>query len=170
VWRIDADGQAVLLEDQDRSRWDRQAIRRGRAALAHAVAAGRGLGYYGLQAAIAECHAVAPSVADTDWPRIVVLYDAVNRLAPSPVIEFNRAVAVAMATGPADALRLIDDLAGRGELAGSHLLPTVRGELLARLGRPAEARAEWRSALALCTNAVERAALHREIASQAPVQ
>lgn len=162
--RLDAEGNAVLLEDQDRRLWDRAAIRRGRAALGHAAAAGRGLGYYGLQASIAECHAVAPSVAETDWPRIVVLYEALGRLRPSPVIELNRAVAVAMATGPTDALLLVEQIAARGELAGSHLLPTVRGELLARLGRTAEAVGAWRSALPVCSNAAERAVLLRKIA------
>src|SRR5690606_9597420 len=114
--RTAPDGTPVLLEDQDRRRWDLSAIRRGRAALARAVQAGRGLGAYGLQAAIAECHAVARSVADTDWDRIVVLYEALGRVAPSPVVELNRAVAVAMAQGPAAGLRLVDDLVARGEL------------------------------------------------------
>ena len=99
--RTGPDGEPVLLADQDRRRWDRAAIRRGRAALAQAGRVGRGLGAYGLQAAIAECHAVAPSVDDTDWERIVVLYEALGRLAPSPVVELNRAVALSMAQGPA---------------------------------------------------------------------
>ena len=102
---------------------------------------GRGLGAYGLQAAIAECHAVAASVDDTDWERIVVLYEALGRLAPSPVVELNRAVAVSMARGPAAALAVVDDLVAGERLAGSHLLPSVRGELLTRLQRPDEARA-----------------------------
>ncbi|MEF2978013.1 RNA polymerase sigma factor [Subtercola sp. YIM 133946] len=157
--RIDGDGRAILLEDQDRRLWDQAAIRRGHAALGHAVAAGRGLGSYGLQASIAECHATAASVGETDWARIVVLYEALGRLSPSPIVELNRAVAVAMATGPTDALALVDAMTARGDLRGSHLLPTVRGELLARLGRTTEARAEWRRALELCGNAVERAVL-----------
>ncbi|ROQ59007.1 RNA polymerase sigma factor (sigma-70 family) [Rathayibacter sp. PhB152] len=161
--RLGADGRAILLEDQDRRLWDRSAIRRGRAALAQAVSP-RGLGAFGLQASIAECHAVAPSVAETDWRRIVLLYEALGRLTPSPIIELNRAVAVAMATGPQDALALVEDLDARGELAGSHLLPAVRGELLARLGRTADARAEWTRALALCTNAAERTVLEEKIA------
>jgi RNA polymerase sigma factor (sigma-70 family) len=162
--RLDAEGRAVLLEDQDRRLWDQAAIRRGRAALAHAASSGRGLGYYGLQASIAECHAVAPSVAGTDWPRIVILYEALARLRPSPIIELNRAVAVAMAVGPADALLLLDESAARGELAGSYLVPSVRGELLSRLGRTAEAISEWENAMALCGNTTERAALREKIA------
>lgn len=157
--RVDAAGRPVLLEDQDRRRWDHSAIRRGRAALAMAAAAGRGLGSYGLQAAIAECHAVAPSVPETDWERIVLLYEALGRLAPSPVVDLNRAVAVAMATGPADGLVVVDELVARGELPGSHLVPAVRAELLARMGRAGEAAAEYLRAASLCANAVERAVL-----------
>ncbi|MDI9916820.1 DUF6596 domain-containing protein [Rhodococcus sp. IEGM 1379] len=160
--RLDADGRAILLDDQDRQLWDRSAIRRGRAALAQASSP-RGLGYYGLQASIAECHAVASSVAETDWPRIVLLYEALGRLAPSPVIELNRAVAVAMATGPKAALQLIDAISARGELAGTHLLRTVRGELLTRLGRTTEARAEWMRAAELCSNAAERAVIEQKL-------
>ena len=114
----------VLLEDQDRRRWDRAAIRRGRAALAAAGPVGRGLGAYGLQASIAECHAVAPSVEDTDWERIVLLYEALGRLAPSPVVELNRAVAVSMASGPAAALPLVDELVERGR--PGRLAPAAR--------------------------------------------
>ncbi len=163
--RTDASGAGVLLEDQDRRRWDRSAIRRGRAALAQAERAGRGLGYYGLQAAIAECHAVAPSVDDTDWERIVALYAALGRLAPSPVIELNRAVAVSMVQGPAAALAIVDELADAGALDGSHLLPSVRGELHLRMGRRDDARAELSRALDLCPNAVERAVLERKLAA-----
>jgi RNA polymerase sigma factor (sigma-70 family) len=162
--RVDADGGAVLLEDQDRARWDRSAIRRGRAALARDIAAGRGLGAYGLQASIAECHAVAPSVAETDWNRIVLLYEALGRLTPSPIVDLNRAVAVSMASGPAAGLEIVDDLAARGELAGSHLLPAIRAELLARQGRTADAAAEYLRAAALCANAVERAVLEGKAA------
>ncbi|MEV7605623.1 RNA polymerase sigma factor [Paenarthrobacter sp. NPDC089322] len=161
--RLDSAGRPVLLEDQDRRRWDQSAIRRGRAALATAVGAGRGLGAYGLQASIAECHAVATSVAETDWQRIVILYEALGRLTPSPIIELNRAVAVAMASGPTAGLKLVDELAARGALNGSHLLPAVKGELLARLGRGAEAKEQFVHAVQLCSNAAERATLERKI-------
>jgi predicted RNA polymerase sigma factor len=166
--RVDAAGKPVLLEDQDRRLWDQSAIRRGRAALARAVASGQGMGAYALQASIAECHAVARSVAETDWPRIVSLYEALGRLTPSPIIELNRAVAVAMASGPADGLALVEALAATGELSGSHLLPAVRGELLTRLGRGGEARAALVQAVELCGNAAERAALERKISALAP--
>ncbi|HET7138612.1 MAG TPA: DUF6596 domain-containing protein [Arthrobacter sp.] len=161
--RLDTSGRPVLLEDQDRRRWDQSAIRRGRAALARATGTGRGLGAYGLQASIAECHAVAHSVAETDWQRIVILYEALGRLTPSPIIELNRAVAVAMASGPAHGLEVVEAIAARGELAGSHLLPAVRGELLTRLGRPDDARAALLEATALCGNAAERAVLQRKV-------
>jgi predicted RNA polymerase sigma factor len=154
----------VLLEQQDRRRWDHAAIRRGRAALARAEAADRGLGAYGLQAAIAERHAVAPSVTETNWERVVTLYEALGQLAPSPVVDLNRAVAVAMAQGPAAALSIVDDLAAADALPESHLLPSVRGELLSRLGRDDEARAELERAIALCGNQREQAVLQRKIA------
>ncbi|MFF1879420.1 RNA polymerase sigma factor [Leifsonia sp. NPDC058230] len=163
--RVDADGKPVLLEDQDRRRWDRSAIRRGQAALAQAASAGRGLGPYGLQAAIAECHAVAASVAETDWDRIVLLYEALGQVAPSPVVDLNQAVAVAMASGPASGLQLVDEIAARGDLDGSHLLPAVRAELLARLGRRDEARREYLLAADLCGNAAERAVLAEKAAA-----
>jgi RNA polymerase sigma factor (sigma-70 family) len=162
--RLGAAGQPVLLEDQDRRLWDQGAIRRGRAALVKAAASGRGLGAYGLQASIAECHAVARSVAQTDWQRIVILYEALGRLAPSPIVELNRAVAVAMASGPSAGLELVDAIAARGGLGDSHLLPAVRGELLTRLGRREEALTTLRVALDLCTSAAERTALERKIA------
>jgi RNA polymerase sigma factor (sigma-70 family) len=161
--RLDASGLPVLLEDQDRRLCDQSAIRRGRAALAQAVRAGRGLGAYGLQASIAECHAVAHSVGETDWQRIVILYEALGRLTPSPIVELGRAVAVAMASGPADGLALVDEIASRGDLAGSHLLPSIRGEMLARLGRRDEARSALQRAVELCGNAAERAALERKV-------
>jgi predicted RNA polymerase sigma factor len=123
---------------------------------------GRGLGAYGLQAAIAECHATAPSVAATDWERIVLLYDALGRLAPSPVVDLNRAVAVSMAEGPAAALRIVDGLAAADALPGSHLLPSVRGELLTRLGRTAQARTALGLAVELCGNAREKELLARK--------
>ncbi|MGN6125109.1 MAG: RNA polymerase sigma factor [Humibacter sp.] len=156
--RLDAQGHPVLLEQQDRRRWDRTAIVRGRAALARA-ASGSGLGAYGLQASIAECHAVAPSVAETDWERIVLLYEALGRLAPSPVVDLNLAVAVAMARGPAAGLVIVDEIDAGGGLQGSHLVPSVRGELLARMGRSAEARKHYLLAADLCANSAEREVL-----------
>lgn len=150
--RLAPDGSPILLADQDRSRWDRSAIARGRTALRRADAVGRGRGNYALQAAIAECHAVAASVDETEWERIVVLYEALGQLAPSPVVELNRAVAVSMATGPASALRIVDRLASDGALRASHLLPSVRGELLAQLGRIEEARSELLTAAGLTGN------------------
>ncbi len=161
--RTGPDGSPVLLEDQDRRRWDLSAIRRGLAALARAST--RGLGPYGLQAAIAAVHASAPSVEETDWDRIVVLYEALGRVAPSPVVELNRAVAVAMASGPAQALAIVDELIAADRLPGSHLVPTVRGELLARLGRRPEARAELELAARLCANRRERSVLLRKAAA-----
>jgi RNA polymerase sigma factor (sigma-70 family) len=163
--RSGPDGEPVLLEDQDRRLWDRSAIRRGLAALGRASAAGRGLGPYGLQAAIAACHATAASVPQTDWERIVLLYEALGRVAPSPVVELNRAVAVAMASGPGQALDIVDDLAASGRLSGSHLLPSVRGELLRRLGRTAAARTELELAARLCRNTRERSVLLRKAAA-----
>lgn len=160
--RTDRNGDPVLLADQDRGRWDRSRIARGRAALATADGLGRGRGAYGLQAAIAECHAVAPSVEETDWDRIVVLYEALGRLTPSPVVELNRAAAVAMATGPASALRLLDELSASGVLRGYHLLPATRGELLRRLGRESEARSEFAVAAGLAGNDRERRLLERK--------
>jgi RNA polymerase sigma factor (sigma-70 family) len=161
--RTAPDGSPVLLEDQDRRRWDFSAIHRGLAALAKASA--RGLGPYGLQAAIAAAHASAPSVEATDWDRIVVLYEALGRVAPSPVVELNRAVAVAMASGPEHALAIVDELIASNRLPGSHLVPTVRGELLSRLGRRPEARAELELAARLCTNNRERSVLLRKAAA-----
>jgi predicted RNA polymerase sigma factor len=157
--RTRPDGTPILLADQDRTRWDRARIGRGRAALARADALGRGRGPYALQAAIAECHAIAPSTDQTDWDRIVLLYEALGRIAPSPVVELNRAAAVSMATGPASALRIADELAERGVLRGSHLLPSVRGELLARLGRTEEAVSELTTAARLAGNERERSVL-----------
>ncbi len=163
--RVQDDGAPVLLADQDRRRWDRAAIRRGRAALAEAGRVGRGLGAYGLQAAIAECHAVAPSVGETDWERIVLLYEALGRLAPSPVVDLNRAVALSMARGPAAALPVVDDVLATGRLDGSHLAPSVRGELLRRLGRVDEARRELELAVRLCQNERERDVLRHKLAA-----
>jgi predicted RNA polymerase sigma factor len=163
--RTGPDGEAVLLENQDRRRWDRSAIRRGLATLARASAIGRGLGPYGLQAGIAACHASAASVAETDWESIVVLYEALGRVAPSPIVELNRAVAVAMASGPLAALSIVDELVATDRLSGSHLLPSVRGELLVRLGRTVEARAELELAARLCRNVRERTVLLRKAAA-----
>lgn len=169
--RTAPDGSPVLLADQDRRRWDRSAIRRGRAALARADTVGaagptsQGRGAYGLQAAIAECHAVAPSVEETDWERVVLLYEALGRIAPSPVVELNRAVAVAMAYGPAAGLTIVDELVATDRLPGFHLLPSVRAELLGRLGHVDEARAEYALAIRLCPNVRERALLERKAAA-----
>jgi predicted RNA polymerase sigma factor len=162
--RTRPDGTPILLADQDRTRWDRGQIGRGRAALARADEFGRGRRSYALQAAIAECHAVAPSVEETDWARIVLLYEVLGRVAPSPVVELNRAVAVSMATGPAAALSIVDRLASDGALRGGHLLPSVRAELLVRLGRTDEARAEFTTAAALARNDRTRAVLEARAA------
>ncbi len=157
--RVNQDGSPVLLADQDRTRWDRTQIGRGLAALARADALGRGRGNYCLQAAIAQCHATARSFEATDWNRIVLLYEALGRLAPGPVVELNRAVAVSMATGPAAALKIVDRLAGEGALRRSHLLPSIRGELLARLGRTDEAKTELLQAADLTANDQQKAFL-----------
>jgi predicted RNA polymerase sigma factor len=157
--RVDASGAAVLLADQDRGRWDHTLIRHGLDALARAESLRHPLGAYTLQAAIAGCHARAASAAATDWTRIVALYDALAALTGSPVVELNRAVAVAMAFGPAEGLALVDALVADGALDGYHLLPAVRGDLLQRLGRNVEARAAFELAAALAGNATERALL-----------
>jgi RNA polymerase sigma factor (sigma-70 family) len=148
--RVAADGTPILLADQDRSRWDRLLIGRGLRALQRAE--GLGLGVYGVQAAIAACHARAARAQDTDWLRIAALYETLARIAPSPVVELNRAVAIGMAFGPQAGLRHLDGVA----LEDYHLLPSVRGDLLARLGRTEEARAEFERAAALTANAAER--------------
>ena len=157
--RVGPNGQPVLLLDQDRSRWDQLLIRRGLAELARAQVPGGTLGPYALQAAIAACHARATMAEETDWNRIVALYDALAEVSPSPVVELNRAVAVAMAFGPAEGLELVDQLADEPALKGYHLLPSVRGDLLAKLGRHREARAEFKRAASLTQNARERALL-----------
>ncbi len=166
--RIGADGEPILLLDQDRSRWDRLLIGRGLAALERAQRLGGALGPYALQAAIAACHARAVTAADTDWVRIVALYDALAQLAPSPVVELNRAVAVSMAFGPQIALERVDALRGEPKLAGYHLLPSVRGDLLFKLGREAEARTEFERAASLAGNGRERALLLARAAQCAP--
>ena len=154
--RTDAAGKPVLLLDQDRGRWDRLLIRRGLAALERAAALGGALGPYALQAAIAACHARAPAAQDTDWQRIAALYDALAQVAPSPVVELNRAVAVGMAFGPEQGLAIVDALRDDPMLKGYQWLPSVRADLLAKLGRNAEARAEFEQAAALAGNARER--------------
>ncbi|PLT18419.1 MULTISPECIES: RNA polymerase sigma factor [Ralstonia] len=157
--RVGPGGRPILLMDQDRSRWDYLLVRRGFAALAQAQACGKGLGSYGLQAAIAACHASARTADQTDWMRIAALYDALAQLTPSPVVELNRAVAVAMAYGPAAGLEIADTLLTEPALRGYHLLPSVRADLLARLDRLDEARAEYERAAALARNGQERALL-----------
>jgi RNA polymerase sigma factor (sigma-70 family) len=154
--RIDADGRPVLLADQDRRRWDALHIRRGLAALERARALDAHMGVYTLQAAIAACHTRAASVADTDWTAISELYATLASLTRSPVVELNRAVAVSMAVGPDPALGIVDELVGAGALDRYHLLHSVRGDLLARLGRVDEAAAEFQRAAALTSNAAER--------------
>jgi RNA polymerase sigma factor (sigma-70 family) len=163
--RVDTDGDPVLLEDQDRGRWDHVLVRRGLAALERAEQLGGSLGPYALQAAIAACHARAPSVEETDWSRIVALYDGLFELSGSPVVELNRAVAVAMAFGPQAGLELVDELVVEGSLDGYHLLSSVRGDLLRRLGRTREARAELELAASLTRNARERKLLLGRAAS-----
>src|SRR5213078_3200056 len=157
--RVGPSGEPVLLLDQDRTRWDRLLIRRGLAALERAEELSGALGPYALQAAIAACHARARTAAETDWPRIVALYDALAQIAPSPVVELNRAVAVGMAFGPAAGLELVDALTSEPQLEGYHLLPSVRGDLLAKLGRFDEAKREFERAASLTRNAPERALL-----------
>ncbi|MQS37428.1 RNA polymerase sigma factor [Streptomyces katsurahamanus] len=154
--RTGPDGAPVLLADQNRTRWNRLFIRRGYAALARATAEGNVPGPYTLQAAIAACHARAARYQDTDWRTIATLYARLAEAAPSPVVELNRAVAVSMADGPQRALDLVDALRDEPALAGYHLLPSVRGDLLARLGRTAEASAEFARAAALTRNERER--------------
>jgi len=154
--RVGPRSEPILLLDQDRTRWDQLLIRRGLAELDRAEKLGGGLGPYGLQAAIAACHARARAAADTDWHRIAALYDALAQLTPSPVVELNRAVAVAMAFGPAAGLELIDTLTSEPSLKAYHLLPSVRGDFLFRLGRFSEAQAEFQRAATLTQNARER--------------
>jgi RNA polymerase sigma-70 factor, ECF subfamily len=157
--RTDAAGEPILLMEQNRGRWDQLLIRRGLAALERAQMLGGALGPYALQAAIAACHARAPTAADTDWNRILALYDALAQLMPSPVVELNRAVAVSMVFGPAAGLELVNALAAEDRLSEYHLLPSVRGDLLEKLGCFVEARAEFGRAAALAKNGRERALL-----------
>jgi len=157
--RIGPGGEPVLLLEQNRARWDHMLIRRGLTALDRADALGDTRGPYALQAAIAACHARARTAQETDWTRIAALYAALAQLIPSPVIELNRAVAVGMALGPAPALELVDTLTAEPSLKGYHLLPSVRGDLLAKLGRLDEARAEFERAASLTRNGRERTLL-----------
>ncbi|HKP91120.1 MAG TPA: RNA polymerase sigma factor [Thermoleophilaceae bacterium] len=159
--RVGPGGEPILLNDQDRSRWDYVLVTRGLAALERATSLKAPLGPYSLQAAIAACHARARVPEDTDWKQIVALYDALAQIAPSPVVELNRAVAVAMAFGPGAGLELVDALAGEPALRDYHLLPSVRGHLLDELGRGDEARAEYRRAAELARNEPEARLLRR---------
>ncbi len=154
--RVGPSGEPILLLDQDRARWDHLLIQRGLAALDRAEAFGAALGPYALQAAIAACHARARTPEDTDWTRITALYDALAQLTPSPVVELNRGVAYAMAFGPAAGLEIVDAVAADPALEAYHLLPTVRGDLLSKLGRFDEARAEFERAASLTRNSRER--------------
>ena len=154
--RVGPSGEPILLLTQNRALWDRLLIRRGLAALERAERLGGARGPYALQAAIAACHARALTREETDWARIAALYDALAQLAPSPVVELNRAVAIAMAFGPAAGLELVEALTSEPSLKGYHLLPSVRGDLLSKLGRFDEARAEFERAASLTRNARER--------------
>jgi RNA polymerase sigma-70 factor (ECF subfamily) len=157
--RVGPSGKPVLLLEQDRARWDYLLIRRGVAALERADQLGGAWGPYALQAAIAACHARARTPEDTDWARIAALYSALAEVTPSPVVELNRAMAVAMAFGPAAGLELVDALISEPQLVGYHLLPSVRGDLLAKLGRVVEASREFERAASLTRNVGERALL-----------
>jgi predicted RNA polymerase sigma factor len=166
--RVDAEGHAILLMAQDRSRWDRLLIGRGLAALQRAAALPGERGPYELQAAIGACHARAATPEATDWAQIVSLYDELATRVPSPLVALNRAVAVGMASGPATALPLVDALAGEASMQRYHLLHAVRGDLLARLGRPDEARAEFERAASLTRNAREQALMRARAAACGP--
>jgi len=159
--RVGSGGEPILLQDQDRRNWDQLLIRRGLAALERADRLGRGLGPYGLQAAIAACHARAPDLKSTDWTRISALYDALAALAPSPVVDLNRAVALSMAYGPEAGLEMLDRITAEPALKNHHLTAAVRGDLLERLGRPEEARREYERAASLTENERERELLAR---------
>ena len=163
--RVGPGGEPILLMEQNRARWDTLLIRRGLAALEQAERLSGTLGPYTLQAAIAACHARARTPEQTEWPRIVALYDALSQLTPSPVVELNRAVALTMAFGPAAGLELVDTLLNEPAMANYHLLPSVRGDFLFRLGRYDEARAEFERAAAMTRNSRERALLLERIAS-----
>jgi predicted RNA polymerase sigma factor len=157
--RVGPTGEPILLLEQNRAQWDQLLIRRGLAALERAEQLGTGFGPYTIQAAIAACHARALTAEDTEWPRIAALYDALAQVTPSPIVELNRAVAVGMAFGPQAGLELVDTLTSDPSLKNYHLLPSVRGDLLTRLDRLDEARAEFETAAALTRNARERTLL-----------
>jgi predicted RNA polymerase sigma factor len=170
--RTDPTGAPVLLLDQDRSRWDQLLIQRGFAALVRARQLGGGLGPYSLQAAIAACHARANTADQTDWGTIAALYGALMQSSPSPIVELNRAVAVSMASGPAAGLEIVDSLVSEPVLGNYHLLPSVRGDLLAKMGRHEEARIEFERAAGMTRNAREREFLlerSRNSAGEAPL-
>jgi RNA polymerase sigma factor (sigma-70 family) len=166
--RVSPSGEPILLLDQDRTRWDHLLIRHGLAALERAESLVGALGPYALQAAIAACHARAHIASETDWPRIATLYEALARLTPSPVVELNRAVAISMAFGPQAGLELVDNLIPEPSLKSYHLLPAVRGDLLKKLGRLDEARAEFARAASLAQNVRERTLLLSRAASCTP--
>jgi predicted RNA polymerase sigma factor len=165
--RTDATGEPILLLDQNRALWDQLQIRRGMQALGQARALGGAGGFYALQAAIIACHAQASTAAETDWPRIAGLYAELAALVPSPIIELNRAVAVGMAEGAEVALAIVDRLVGEPALKNYHLLPSVRGDLLHRLGRYKEAHAAFEAAAALAGNKREHDLLRRRAAAAA---
>jgi len=173
--RVPSTGEPVLLFDQNRTQWDQLLIHRGLAAIERAHKINSTRGPYLMQAEIAACHARARTPSETDWPRIVGLYTELAQLTPSPVIELNRAVAVAMSAGPEAGLPLVEEVERSGALAGYHLLPAAKADLLRRLGRPAEAAGSYREALALAGNASERRFLGRRLdeaeaaASSAPL-
>jgi predicted RNA polymerase sigma factor len=166
--RVGATGEPIVLFEQDRALWDRLLIHRGLAALERAERLGGVLGPYTLQATIAACHARANVPEETDWTRIVALYDALAQVVPSPVVELNRAVAVAMAFGPAAGLEIVERLNAEGQLANYHLLPSVQGDLLVRLGRSEEAHDEFVRAASLTRNTRERDLLLRRAAACVP--
>jgi predicted RNA polymerase sigma factor len=166
--RVNASGEPILLMEQNRARWDRLLIHRGLMALARGETQGVARGPYLLQAAIAACHARAITAGDTDWVYITALYDELARTAPTPVVELNRAVAVSMAYGPAAGLELADKLAADGALESYHLLPSVRGDLLKKLGRYQEARGEFERAALLTHNARESRLLLERAAACVP--
>jgi RNA polymerase sigma-70 factor (ECF subfamily) len=166
--RVGPSGEPILLLDQDRGRWDQLLIHRGLAALARAEEMGGTHGPYALQAAIAACHGRAHTASETDWARIAALYGDLVQLVPSPVVELNRAMAIAMAFGPAAGIELVDALASEPVLKNYHLLPSVRGDLLSKLGRLDEARAEFERAASLTRNERERALLLERAAASAP--
>lgn len=162
--RVSSTGEPVLLMDQNRAQWDRLLIRRGLSALERSQKLGRPLGPYSLQAAISACHAQAAIAAETDWIRIAAFYEALSRVSPSPIVELNRAVAISMAFGPAFGMQIVDELRAEPSLKGYHLLPSVLGDLLVKLGRFDEARAEFEKAVSMTQNVREQALLMKRAA------